>query len=165
MVFSIPVSGYVHLVLIVLMMGVAGCGDASNGDVKQAEPSDRSEVLGQQTYGIIEIEDDQFDDVVLASDKLVLLDFWAEWCLPCLELEPLMPEVSKQFGDRLLIAKINIYDQPDLVAEYVTDTIYPCLILMKDAQILDRRYGTDPDMEPKEFLLIWVEGFLNENRE
>jgi thioredoxin 1 len=148
---------------LTLLCVLTGCGDPQQ-PVNQSRQSgvaiESTDLEEEQTFGIIEIEGNQFEDRVLKYESLVLLDFWAEWCLPCLELDPLMPEVSERFGDQLLIAKINIDDHPDLVAEYVTDTIYPCLILMRNGEILDLRYGTDPEMEPKEFLLQWVDSFL-----
>ena len=149
--------------VLTLLSGLAGCRD-SQEQAKQASqftlPSESTRLDKEKAFGVIEIEENQFETLVLKSETLVLLDFWAEWCLPCLELDPLMPQVSERFGDQLLIAKINIDDHPELVAEYVTDTIYPCLILMRKGEVLDRRYGTDPEMEPKEFLLQWVESFL-----
>jgi thioredoxin 1 len=151
---------------LMFLVGIIGCSDADNRDEEKSSDvlslQASSDVSARvQTSGIVEIEGDQFGALVLASDKLVLVDFWAEWCLPCLELEPLMPDISNQFGDQLLIAKINIDDHPDLVAEYVTDTIYPYLILMKKGEVLDFSYGTDPEMEPKEFLVKWVSEYLD----
>ncbi len=92
-----------------------------------------------------------------ASDSLILLDFWAEWCVPCLELEPILDTVAAERGSQLKICRINVDDNPNLVAEYVPDNIFPCLILMKNQILKDRVYGTDPTMEPKAFLDQWIQ--------
>jgi thioredoxin 1 len=150
--------------VLTVIGGLVGCRDSqklAELSIQSTVPTESALLIESQALGIIQIEENQFEERVLDSETLVLLDFWAEWCLPCLELDPLMPEVSERFGDQLLIAKINIDDHPNLVAEYVPDAIYPCLILMRNGEILDRRYGTDPDMEPKEFLLQWVDSFLD----
>ena len=85
-----------------------------------------------------------------------MLDFWAEWCVPCLELEPILEAIAAEHGSKIKICKINVDDNPNLVAEYVPDNIFPCLILMKNQILKDRVYGTDPDMEPKDFLEKWI---------
>ena len=97
-----------------------------------------------------------FELEVKRAETLVLLDFWAEWCLPCLELEPIIKKLSVELQNRVKICKINIEENPALVAEYVPDNIFPCLILMKHGRLIDRRYGTDPKMKPDAFLRQWI---------
>lgn len=107
-----------------------------------------------------EITQSTFAKEVLQSRSLVLLDFWAEWCLPCLELEPLLEKMAATFGSQLKLCKINVDENTELVAEYVPDNIFPCLILLRDGKVLDRRYGTDPKMEPEAFLRSWIQQHL-----
>ena len=97
-----------------------------------------------------------FEQVVLKAENLILMDFWAEWCQPCLELEPILSKVADEYGGRVTVAKINVDDEADLVAEYVPDNIFPCLILMREGKLLDRCYGTDPEQEPEAFLRKWI---------
>lgn len=104
----------------------------------------------------VKVSEETFATEVLESDSLILLDFWAEWCVPCLELEPILEELAAEQGSRLKICKINVDDNPKLVAEYVPDNMFPCLILIKNQALKDRVYGTDPNMEPKAFLDQWI---------
>ena len=105
---------------------------------------------------VINVTEATFDKEALQSDRLVLLDFWAEWCLPCLELEPILIETAAEFGDQVKVCKINVDENPGLVAEYVPDNMFPALLLMRDGKLLDRRYGTDPKVEPAVFLRSWI---------
>lgn len=102
------------------------------------------------------VTEDSFAAEVSSSNQLILLDFWAEWCVPCLEIEPLLETIAADLGDQIKICKINVDDNPNLVADYVPDNMFPCLILMKDKKIIERVYGTDPKMPPKAFLDQWI---------
>lgn len=110
--------------------------------------------------GTYQVTNDNFNSLVLESDKLVLLDFWAEWCLPCLEIEPILEELAGTYADSISICKIEVDTNPELVTEYVPDNIFPCLILIKDGKIVERRYGTDPEMEIKPFFIQWFNSHL-----
>ena len=104
----------------------------------------------------IDVNESNFEREVEESDALILLDFWAEWCVPCLELEPVLATLAVEQGQRLKICRINVDDNPNLVAEYVPDNIFPCLVLLENNILKDRVYGTDPTMEPKAFLDQWI---------
>ena len=105
----------------------------------------------------VAVTDATFASEVLNSDKLILLDFWTDWCLPCLELDPILAKLSVEFDQRIKICKINADENPETVTEYVPDGIYPCLILMWNGKLIERRNGTDPKMEPEAFLRQWIE--------
>jgi thioredoxin len=97
---------------------------------------------------------------VLDADELVLLDFWAEWCVPCHEIEPVLLKLASEYRGRVKICRINFDDNPRLVAEYVPDNLLPCLILMKGGRLLERRYGADPKMELEPFFHQWFREHL-----
>ncbi len=80
----------------------------------------------------------------------------AEWCLPCLELEPILIQATAEFIPRVKVCKINVDENPKLVADYVPDNMFPCLVLLRHGELVDRRYGTDPKMEPAAFLKHWL---------
>ncbi|MBT5707763.1 MAG: c-type cytochrome [Verrucomicrobia bacterium] len=113
----------------------------------------RSEIKKGQPVIVTE---GNFDIEVASADQLVLLDFWAEWCVPCLEIEPLLETIAADLGDQIKICKINVDDNPNLVADHVPDNMFPCLILMTNNTLIERVYGTDPKMEPKAFLDQWI---------
>lgn len=108
-----------------------------------------------------DLESPQFEAEVMASQRLVLLDFWSETCLPCLLLEPVLDEISIVFAHRVNILRVEVEVETAISDEYVPDRILPCLVLFKDGKMIERRYGTNPEMEPKEFLQTW----LSENLE
>ena len=59
-----------------------------------------------------------FDSVVLGSDKPVLVDFWAEWCGPCRMIAPVLEELDAEYGDKIMVAKVNVDNEPDLAMRF-----------------------------------------------
>ncbi|WP_257803243.1 thioredoxin TrxA [Burkholderia glumae] len=86
------------------------------------------------------ISDTSFEQDVVRSDKPVLLDFWAEWCGPCKMIAPILDEISKEYGDKLTIAKINVDDNTATPARYGVRGI-PTLILFKNGVIAAQKVG------------------------
>ncbi|ACR28582.1 thioredoxin TrxA [Burkholderia glumae] len=86
------------------------------------------------------ISDTSFEQDVVRSDKPVLLDFWAEWCGPCKMIAPILDEISKEYGDKLTIAKINVDDNTATPARYGVRGI-PTLILFKNGVLAAQKVG------------------------
>ncbi|AYQ88565.1 MULTISPECIES: thioredoxin TrxA [Burkholderia] len=86
------------------------------------------------------INDASFEQDVVRSDKPVLLDFWAEWCGPCKMIAPILDEVSKDYGDKLQIAKINVDDNTATPARFGVRGI-PTLILFKNGVVAAQKVG------------------------
>ena len=83
------------------------------------------------------VSDASFETDVLKSDKPVLVDFWAEWCGPCKMIAPILDEVSKDYSDKVQIAKINVDENTGVPAKFGIRGI-PTLILFKNgAAFLD----------------------------
>jgi thioredoxin 1 len=80
------------------------------------------------------ITDATFEQEVLNSDKLVLIDFWAEWCGPCRALTPILEEVAAESSDKVTFGKINIDENPQTPSKYGVMSI-PTLILFKNGQV------------------------------
>jgi thioredoxin 1 len=81
-----------------------------------------------------------FPTDVLASEKPVLVDFWAPWCGPCKMLSPVVEKVAGQLGDRVSFVKVNTDENPNIAGEYGISGI-PCLILFKGGTAIDRIVG------------------------
>lgn len=86
------------------------------------------------------INDSQFNDEVLNSKGLVLVDFWAEWCGPCRQLGPVLEEVSKEMGANVKICKMNVDEAPNTAAQYGIRSI-PTMFLFKDGKQIDVKVG------------------------
>jgi len=89
------------------------------------------------------VTDTDFQDTVLGSDTPVLVDFWAEWCVPCHMVSPVVEEIGTEKGDHLKVAKINIDENPDATRQYGVMSI-PSLILFKGGEEVARVIGAKP---------------------
>jgi len=87
-----------------------------------------------------DVSQSTFQADVLASDKPVLVDFWAPWCGPCKMLAPVVEKVASSMSDRVSFVKLNTDEAPSLAGEYHVSGI-PCLILFKGGQAVDRIVG------------------------
>ena len=82
------------------------------------------------------------DQEVVASDKPVLLDFWAPWCGPCRMVLPVIEEIAKERSD-VKVCKINVDEEPELAREFGVMSI-PTLVVMKDGRIVSKSMGAKP---------------------
>ena len=101
--------------------------------------------------GIINVKDKDFKNEVLENKGLVICDFWAEWCGPCKQISPILEELSRDFGEKLTIAKVNIDDNPEAPSEYGVMSI-PTLILFKNGDLVDSKVG----LLEKSLLTDWI---------
>jgi len=100
---------------------------------------------------IIQVSDDTFDKDVLKNDKSVLVDFYADWCGPCKMVAPILEEISNEMKDKLVIAKHNIDDNPNVPTRYGVRGI-PTMLLFKDGKLVDTKVGAIPKKNIKEWL-------------
>jgi thioredoxin 1 len=91
----------------------------------------------------VEITTENFEQEVLQSDVPVLVDFWADWCMPCKMVEPVLDEMSEEYDGKLKIARLNVDEQGDLAARYNVVSI-PTLLLFKDGEIAGQQIGAAP---------------------
>ena len=101
------------------------------------------------------VTDVSFQQDVIAADKPVLVDFWAEWCGPCKMIGPALEEISEELGDKVTIAKINIDEIPDAPGKYGVRGI-PTMILFKNGEVSATKVGA----APKSALKGWIESVL-----
>ena len=84
-----------------------------------------------------------FDDVVLKSDKPVLVDFWAEWCGPCRMIGPIVEEISGEFEGKALVVKVDVDSNPGISAKFGIRNI-PTILFFKNGEVADKQVGAVP---------------------
>jgi thioredoxin 1 len=91
----------------------------------------------------LEVNDSNFDEVVVKSDKPVVVDFWAEWCGPCRMIAPIIEELSKEYADRILVTKCDVDNSPKVSAQFGIRNI-PTVLFFKNGTIADKQVGAVP---------------------
>ena len=92
---------------------------------------------------LITLNETNFKQEVLDSDKPVLVDFWAPWCMPCRLIAPVIEEISNEYDGKVKVGKLNTDENQKLAAEYWIQGI-PSLLIYKDGNVVDRIVGVVP---------------------
>jgi thioredoxin 1 len=92
------------------------------------------------TTPIEEVNDGNFAKIVLGSTRLVLVDFWAQWCGPCRALAPVVESVAKQYAGSAQVVKLNVDGNPSVIEKFKIEAI-PTLILFQNGEEKDRMIG------------------------
>ncbi len=102
-----------------------------------------------------EFSDANFQEKVLDSDKLTLVDLWAQWCGPCVAMSPIIEELSTEYEGRAVIGKLNIDDNPETPTNYNVRGI-PTFLVFKNGELKDRIIG----MQSKQSLKAKIDALL-----
>lgn len=88
-----------------------------------------------------EFTDDNFKEQALENDKVVLVDFWAEWCGPCRMIAPIVEQLATEMGDKALIGKMNVDNNTEVPMKYGVRSI-PTLLVLKNGEVVEKHVGT-----------------------
>ncbi|MBS9767116.1 MAG: thioredoxin [Flavobacteriaceae bacterium] len=88
----------------------------------------------------LEVTDTTFEEVVLQSDKPVLVDFWAAWCGPCKMLSPIIDELSNDFDGKAVVAKVDVDNQQEFAGKYGVRNI-PTVLVFKNGEVVEKQVG------------------------
>lgn len=91
----------------------------------------------------LELNVENFDEKVLKSDKLVMVDFWAAWCGPCKMVGPVVDQLATEYEGKAVIGKVDVDNNQDIAAKYGVRSI-PTIIFLKNGEVVDKSVGAVP---------------------
>ena len=91
----------------------------------------------------LEVTDATFDEVVLQSDKPVMVDFWAAWCGPCRMVAPIMDQLTSEYEGKAVITKVDVDANQEFAAKYGVRNI-PTVLLFKNGEVVEKQVGVAP---------------------
>lgn len=97
---------------------------------------------------------EEFNQIVLRDKQLTVVDYWAPWCVYCRRIEPAYEKIGSEYGEKLVVAKVNIDEEPSLAEKYQVEVI-PTLMVFKDGEPVG--HVVAPDSKAK------IESFINEH--
>ena len=90
-----------------------------------------------------EVTDANFQETIVEAGQPAVVDFWAEWCGPCRMVAPIISELSEEYKDRAVIAKMDVDSNPETAAKYGIRNI-PTILFFKGGEVVDKQVGAVP---------------------
>jgi thioredoxin 1 len=109
------------------------------------------------TGPLVTVTDDTFAQTVLASDRPVVVDFWAEWCPPCKMISRRLAELAEEFGERLVVATLNSDDNPKATRTYGVMSL-PTLLVFRHGEVVGSIVGSRPKTHLRQVLSAALAG-------
>jgi len=91
----------------------------------------------------VELTDANFEELVINQDKPVLVDFWAAWCGPCRMVGPIVEEIANEYGDKAVVGKVDVDNNPGIASKYGIRNI-PTILFIKGGEVVDKQVGASP---------------------
>jgi thioredoxin 1 len=94
----------------------------------------------QQKTGVVKLSSSSFDGFLKETDLPVLVDFWADWCMPCRMMAPVLEELAQEFDGKALFGKLNVDENPDVASRYGIMSI-PHFLIFKNGTLAEKVVG------------------------
>lgn len=105
---------------------------------------------------MLTLTDENFEEAISNADKPVLVDFWADWCLPCRVFSPILEKLAQDYKEKIIFAKANLEQVRNIASKYGIDRI-PAVLLFKEGKLISGFVGVRPEEIIKEWLEKYVE--------
>jgi len=104
----------------------------------------------------IPVTDAEFEQTVLQSTTPVIVDFWAPWCNPCKMVAPILDKLANEYGDKMIVAKVNTDENPDWMMKYGIQGI-PTMLFISGGKIVHRQVGALPERMLRDVVTQFME--------